>query len=373
MVWRRWLVAALSSGVTFACAGEGVLESAKPDEPHVIAGEDAATADGPVDAAVEAETCSADHVCLASTLDGRPVSVTSVWGSGPNDVWAVGTAGLILHYDGVRWETADLEAQDASSPFTLRGVWLERPDDVWIVDGARLRHSNGWTGPATTRWEFADTGSSAAVPTSIRGKNGRVWMARMFGASPLVGLGAWTGGRPGPAGDTVGAIPVNGLNAIAVGGDDEVWGVGSNRVVRARRTPPATDGGAWTWPGEEFDSRTTRQLFAVWANESVVWLVGENGVLRRAPTAGTPPLFERVDTPSNADLYGVFGFGEDDVWAVGEDSTILHWDGATLTRLTTPLDSLPDRPRLFAVWGAAPSDVWFAGAGVILHLERDRP
>jgi len=384
VMWRRWLVAALScSAVAFACASEGVLESGPLDAPQVIAGEDAAGLDVQTneagrldDAGVEAGNCSSDRVCLAATpLDGR-ASVTSVWGSGPTDVWAVGTAGLILHYDGMKWERADLEAQDAASLFTLRGVWLERPDDVWIVDGLRLRHSNGWTGPTTTTWEIYAYGEGSAIPTSIRGKNGTVWMARtpgLFGGSPLVKLGAWMDAGPGPAGDTLGAIPSLNLSAVAVGRDDEVWGVGSNRVVRARRTPPVKDGGPWTWPGVGLDSLTTRQLFALWVGESVVWLVGENGVIRRAPTSETPPLFDIVEAPSNADLYGVFGFGEDDVWAVGEAGTILHWDGAALTKLTTPLDDLPERPRLFAVWGSSPNDIWFAGAGVMLHLERSLP
>jgi hypothetical protein len=385
---RRWPVVALVTTAAFAlaavavaCAEEGESTTEPTAEPHVIPGEDAASrddassdGDAPADAGVEAGPCSPAGICRTAIPVDERVSLASVWGSGPSDVWAVGTAGTILHYDGAKWEKADLDAQDAGSPFTLRGVWLDRPDDVWILDGMRLRHTTGWNGTTGTDWKLFTYAQTSAVPSSIAGKDGTIFMTRQRTTSGsgtgFARLGPWVDGGP----SLTQSINPNliSLNAVAMGRGTEAWGVGPNRVFRATQVPPTTDGGAPTWRTDEFDSQTTRQLFGVWASESDVWIVGENGVVRHASTSGTPVL-EVVATPFDADLRAVFGFDASDVWAVGEQSTILHWNGTSWTKVATPFDSLADRPLLLDVWGSSPNDVWFVGAGVMLHLERTAP
>ena len=61
------------------------------------------------------------------------------------------------------------------------------------------------------------------------------------------------------------------------------------------------------------------------------------------------------DTPM---LNWVYGFGDDQVWAVGDGGTALLWDGASWTSVPTPTDQ-----NLWGVWGAAPDDVWAVGGG----------
>ncbi|KYF92350.1 hypothetical protein BE20_11990 [Sorangium cellulosum] len=55
---------------------------------------------------------------------GTTAPLLAVWGHGPNDVFAVGDAGAIVHYDGQRWEP-----MDSSSPMWLGGVWGSGPRD----------------------------------------------------------------------------------------------------------------------------------------------------------------------------------------------------------------------------------------------------
>ncbi len=62
-------------------------------------------------------------------------------------------------------------------------------------------------------------------------------------------------------------------------------------------------------------------------------------------------------TPSGNALLGVFGTSQNNVWAVGEGGTLLHYDGQSW---------LPDRqsglyPNLNAVYGFAPNDLWAVG------------
>lgn len=41
-----------------------------------------------------------------------------IWGSGPNDVYAVGTHGTLLHYDGRGWSP-----MQSGEPSTLVSIW----------------------------------------------------------------------------------------------------------------------------------------------------------------------------------------------------------------------------------------------------------
>ena len=66
-------------------------------------------------------------------------------------------------------------------------------------------------------------------------------------------------------------------------------------------------------------------------------------------------------------LRGVGGAGPNDVWAVGDNGTIVHWDGQVW--LTFPSGT---KQRLLAVWGSGAHDVWAVGYdSTILHLSRD--
>jgi len=51
-----------------------------------------------------------------------------VWGSGLTDVYAVGNAGTVLHFDGTTWKAMDSGAQTA-----LVRVWGAGPSDVYVV------------------------------------------------------------------------------------------------------------------------------------------------------------------------------------------------------------------------------------------------
>ena len=54
-----------------------------------------------------------------------------VWGSSGNDVWAVGLSGTIVHFDGAAWSVVP-----SGTTVTLRSVWGTGPKDVWFGGGA---------------------------------------------------------------------------------------------------------------------------------------------------------------------------------------------------------------------------------------------
>jgi hypothetical protein len=92
--------------------------------------------------------------------------------------------------------------------------------------------------------------------------------------------------------------------------------------------------------------------------------------------SGGDALFLRFDgswhsvaTNSKVTLWWVFGFSESDLWSVGEQGTVAHFDGAQLT-----LSSTPTTTTLYGIWGAAPNDLWAVGgmpgsSSVALHFD----
>jgi hypothetical protein len=49
-------------------------------------------------------------------------------GSGPDDVWAVGSSGTIVHLDGAAWSASASGTTD-----NLFGVWTSDPHQAWAV------------------------------------------------------------------------------------------------------------------------------------------------------------------------------------------------------------------------------------------------
>jgi hypothetical protein len=131
------------------------------------------------------------------------------------------------------------------------------------------------------------------------------------------------------------------------------------------------DGVSW----ERAESGTDLTLYGVWgASGGDVWIVGGDA----ADPDGTAVIlrgqgrtFEVVDdVPAemapNA-LYKIYGYGPDDVIAVGGAGTILRWDGEHWSRDASPTDA-----PLFSLWGRAVNDLYAVGGhgeGEILHFD----
>jgi hypothetical protein len=80
------------------------------------------------------------------------------------------------------------------------------------------------------------------------------------------------------------------------------------------------------------------------------------------------------DTPTDEDLWGVWGASPDDLWAVGGgglqagQETILHYDGATWTEFPVPDIERANVFAFFKVWGTGADNIYIVGQqGVVLH------
>ena len=86
------------------------------------------------------EAVSVDWVPVPS---GTTQELRGIWGSSPSDIFAVGTGGAILHYDGSAWAS-----MASPTAVILGGVWGSSETDVFATgDEGTLLHYDGvgWT------------------------------------------------------------------------------------------------------------------------------------------------------------------------------------------------------------------------------------
>jgi hypothetical protein len=65
------------------------------------------------------------------------------------------------------------------------------------------------------------------------------------------------------------------------------------------------------------------------------------------------------------DLYGVWGASSSDVYAVGSNGAILHYDGNEWSTMTSGTSI-----NLWCIWGTSSTDIYVGGEnGTILHYD----
>jgi hypothetical protein len=237
-------------------------------------------------------------------------ALCAIWGSGPDDVWAVGDGGMTVHWDGASWSTVwnPTHGPEGGPPVVtyvqLTGLWGAAPDDVWAVGGGALLHWNGTS---------------------------------------------WALGSPPPVGDY---YHPRGMNAVWGSSSTDAWMVGDYGLTAH------WNGVSWVVVPNPLTG-TDRGLSNVWGTgPSDVWAVGPSGTILHWNGSS----WAYAVSWTNADLYGIWGTGPNDVWATGISGTVLHWDGSAWSSVTNPLAG--DGMAAFAgAWGTASDDVWVFGRG----------
>lgn len=301
--------------------------------------------------------------------EARFPTLWDIWGMGPDNVYAVGNQGIIVHWDGQSWKVQ--LGGESNDMYAVTG------DAVGLVAG-------GATGEVITNFggglssDKAATGTIQGLTTEADGSTLAVGDGGLVSTRTEDG---WTAGESGTTADLFGAWAGENL-AMAVGRDGTI-------VHR-------TDG---TWAPVE--SATTTTLYDVWgAGDDIAWAVGEKSGDKTVVTAwdgsqwaeqslnklnyelraitgfdggdlliavgGGGTIVEVVDgvwnkteSPTTFALRGVWGSGSDRVWAVGNIGTILERvDGTWSAVLDTPT-----KVTLYDVWGRDDSDVYAVGQG----------
>ena len=146
---------------------------------------------------------------------------------------------------------------------------------------------------------------------------------------------------------------------------DDVWTVGSD---------PGEGPLVLHWDGAQWERISTGMSGDLWwvhAGPERVWMSGDGGmVLRHDRASGTT---ERVATPTDFLMFGVYEIAPDEVWAVGGDpgqraGVVLRLEGDAFAEVEVPAEA--SEVSFFKVWGATRDDVWIVGhGGLALHWD----
>ncbi len=385
MTRRSWLVASLlasASAAFVACAA--AEEDAAKDGRDTVAvpdgGEtasDGGTADGCTDADVCAPVfdCTQVDFCPTEFPVSRLVALNAIWGSGPNDVWAVGTRGTVLHGDGSKFTPVSVDAGTATDIYVA--VWGTSSTDVWILGPSFPLHASGhgsafeprqgssWDGSKTATGRlWAGTSAGPTAPDTV-------WLAgesstRFGTASSFWALGSDANDAPVWLPDScTGAKPcLPAVRALWAADASTAWAVGHDGRAFVWETSSEADAGTPRWIAQ--NSNTRDDLEAVWGSgPDDVWAVGRRGTIRH--TARGSSVWTVITSPTTNDLHAVWGSGPNDVWAAGDIGTILHYDGTSWSLATLALPNGDTPTNLFGIWGSSQEDVWIVGEGLILH------
>lgn len=308
------------------------------------------------------ELCS-QGLCWESPLPAG-VDLFGVFGVAENDLWAVGEAGYILHYDGTAFSLAQSPTTN-----TLRAVWGSSGNDIWAtgVNGA-LVHYNG------SSWMFVPSPGGPSTMFAIAGSaSNDIWVAGAAGALWHYD-GTWSAVTSGVAYDLYG-VYVSGAEVLLVGAGGQVLrksgtqftAVGtSSAALRAiagkADSSVLTVGDNGTM--QRFDGNTVQalpsfpgtQLRAVYSRAADdTWIAGSEGTLIRFD--GT--TLARQAVTSSQTLNAVFAATKDSVWAVGDRGTIVHYDGRAVTAYGA--SGTPDASDYRGVSGTSATDLWAVG------------
>ncbi len=217
------------------------------------------------------------------------VALFAVEGSSPNNVWAVGDGGIVLRYDGAQWITIS-----GAPSIPLDGVWTASPTNTWIVGESRVVGEN-----TVLQWDGTALNTISGIPGIYHDFNS-VW-----------GIG------------------------------NEVWITGSKSVVSGvgQGVIYHYDGNALAQEYEQPLGLTTSLINSVWGSSATdLWAVGNV-----YSTSGVASLLLRnigsgwnvVSSPMANGLSEVWGTAANGVYIMGPDG-VQHWDGASWTDITPP-------------------------------------
>ena len=293
---------------------------------------------------------------ICETGDYIPTFMQGVWGSSSTDVFFVGGAGYILHYDGQScYPVVDNHLADID---TLYSVWGSSSQDVFAVGGnyVQILHFDG------NEWSIM---KSSKVAQNLYG----VW-----GYSPndvfAVGDGGIILRYDGESWSKMESGTTRTLYAI--------WGNSKDNIYAAGQAGTLLHFDGMNWASIYLGSVSTT-LYDIWGSSSDdVYIVGNSGryvnqvtgIAYHCNSSGCSQLFLDFSLRGlyeNGLLHGVWGSAPDDVYAVGGDfwgGDIIHYDGEHWTLVDSGIQS-----QLIDIWGTSAKDIYAVGFGYrIFHF-----
>jgi hypothetical protein len=305
-------------------------------------------------------------------------ALTAVWGSSKDDVWASGSGGTVIHWDGATWTPTPVPTETALPiKNTFHALWGSGPNDVWVASATDvIFHSDGFRDGSAT-WVRAPQASDPGFrPAPLYAAWGTNADDVHLGGVPT--YFETPGGsdnsnhvvkKPSDAGieweKKLGTATIHGIWGSSA---DDIWLIADNSLYVPHEIGQTLHG---TRAGKDFvwtpvESRAAVVLRGIWGSSANdVWLVGDSGTIRHFGPNATE--WAAIPSPTFETLHSVWGSGPNDVWAVGETGTILHWDGTSWRSSVAAFPVNKKKPHLYGVWGSGPNDVWIVGDGGALR------
>lgn len=301
-----------------------------------------------------------------------------VWASG-DTVWLVGARSTIRVRESGFWHALAPPAPDV----TLTGVWGSGPQDVWVTgskSGAVLFHWNGgsWTLVQLPFSALYGISGSSARDILVVGEegaahyDGSVWTPVLGGSSATRLLGAWHTAdgtlAVGAAGRILRAAKGDGFGALdggmrsdfvavsALEGSDR-WFFGDGNAVHVGLGNTEEVAQA---PANAFADQEPGRL----------WAAGEFGRVDRYSWGSHGGGVNSFYLPESFTFRGVFPIRDMQAWLVGTDKAtgeevVIHFDGLG----PWYRHALTAQGSLNAIHGTASNDVWAAGDSAIAHWD----
>jgi hypothetical protein len=275
-----------------------------------------------------------------------------IWGTAPDNLYAVGSSGLVMHWDGSSWTQETVPAVG-----DLLGIWGSAADDIFAVgQGGAILHFDG------TAWTQQQT---------PLGDGGIPLVPDLHGVSGGARGDAWAVGLDATVMHTTDGVTWTKVTVPTQETLNGIWiapGGGGGVAVGNLGTILEYDGSGWT---RRRISGLTAHLKGAWGwNTSNVFVVGLNGTLvsnqggtwqRLNPETKQPRDIECQQGPApwpNVYLRDAWG-GGGRLFLVGWSGTIMIGENniATVYQVT--------ENRLEAIWGTLVIDTPGQGDGGI--------
>lgn len=296
---------------------------------------------------------------------GTNVALTDVWGATQNNVFAVGSNGTILHYNGLGWTP-----QPSGTTKNLYGVWGSGPKDVFAVGiNGTILHYNGssWVSQPTGTTDLVGVWGSGPQNVFAVGRDGLGGTVIRYNGS------AWSTLKyfPNVFVSAVWGADANNVFVVTNGGSKPIASGGIIYDIPVSTVYSTTDGGSSWVP---FFDTWYDNLFSLWGRGAAdIFTTGGNftdgsqyGVIYHYDNAAWKSALPPTPQLASDALCDSWGTASNELFTVGYNGRILHNDG------TGPASEVSGSAQaLHGVWGICPADVFAVGdSGTILHRKR---
>lgn len=225
---------------------------------------------------------------------------SGIWADSNSDLWVVGDDGVSHSTDGSTWAKPS-----TSAPSYLNGVWGTTASNVYVILNGKVLASRDGAGAT---WNLLAS-DGKAYNNAISGSASDVYVVGLEGE-------------------------------IQHTGDGQSFGV------------------------QQAASSSNQSLYGVWAMGTEAYVVGAGGTIEHTTNSGSTWSTVTVTVTNNGttvspQLRSVWGSSSTDVWAVGTEGAVLHYDGTAWTPAGPIVIPAPD---FISIWGSDASHVYILGA-----------